>query len=162
MERFAIFVCALAMGVSSVASNQEERVWFWFSSCGATQLVLQAELDGRLLYNETIPICRATRDGDVSTHQNNTISFPAKPARQIRWQGYRDDEPVTKAGHSLQVDLWQAGVDPNDLLIGVTVSDRHQIYMNTIHIAYPDKPSTTTLADGFVISTHPTGVTSTR
>src|SRR5690349_15922023 len=143
------------MASSSHASSAEERVWFWFSSCGATKLVLQVKLDAQLVYSSTIPICRRERDSDGGSGETKTLSFTSKPTHPIKWEGYRDDEPVTKAGTALTVDLWQAGADPGALLIGVTVSDSQQIYMNTIHIAYPDRPSSTTLADGFVIDTHP-------
>jgi hypothetical protein len=154
-SRFAALSCVLAMASCLPASSQEERVWFWFSSCGPSKLVLQAKLDSQLIYGATIPICRKERDRDDGSGENKTLSFSAKPAHAIKWEGYRDDNPITKAGTALTLDLWQAGADPGALLIGVTVSDGHQLYMNTIHIAYPDKPSSTVLADGLVIDTRP-------
>lgn len=145
----------LAMGGCLPASSEEHGVWFWFSNCGAKTLFLEAKLDAEILYSSRIPICRARRDSDASSGEARTLSFSAKSSHSIRWHGYRDDEPVTKAGSALQLDLWQAGADPNALLIGVTVSDDHQIYMNTIHIADPDRQSATVLAKGFVINTRP-------
>lgn len=153
--RLAGFCWMLAMATCSPVSSQEQGVWFWFSSCGASKLVLQAKLDSQVLYSATIPICRRERVDDARSGEAKTLSFFAKSVRAIRWQGYRDDEPVTKAGTPLTIDLWQAGAEPSALLIGVTVSDEHQIYMNTIHVAYPDRQSTTVLAKGLIIETHP-------
>jgi hypothetical protein len=146
--------CVLAAIVRPVAS-QEQHVWFWFANCGAGTLILEIKLDGTLLYKSTIPICQATRDSADSRGESKKISFLVRPRRAIKWSGYQDADVTTKAGRPLNMDLWQSGADPGDLLLGVSVSDSHSIYMNTIHIAYPEKPSSTEIAEGLVISTHP-------
>jgi len=143
----------LAMAVRPAAS--QEHVWFWFANCGTGALVLEVKLDGALLYKSTIQICQASRDSAESRAENKKIAFPLKPLRAITWSGYRDTDVTTKAGHALDMNLWQAGADPNDLLLGVSVSDSHSIYMNTIHLAYPEKPNSTEIAKGLVVSTHP-------
>jgi hypothetical protein len=155
ISRLAAWVCMLAIAVSAPSFGQEERVWYWFSNCGAVKLDLEVSLAGKLVYSSAIPICRAERDSDASTGHSRALSFQIKPSRPLKWEGYRDDEPITRAGQALTVDVWQAGTDPGALLMGVSVSDRRQIYMNTLHIAYPDKQSSTTVADGFVVSTRP-------
>lgn len=101
------------------------------------------------------PDMQADRQSAASRGESKNISLRMKPNRAIKWEGYRDDNPVTRAGYSLTVDLWEAGADPDDLLIGVSVSDGHQIYMNTIYVAFPDKPSSTEIATGLVVSTQP-------
>jgi hypothetical protein len=73
----------------------------------------------------------------------------------MKWSRSRTDQRTTKAGRRLDVDIWQAGADPSDILLGVSVSDSESVYINTIHIAYPEKPNTTLIADGLVVSTHP-------
>ena len=147
-----IFILLL---IARPASSQPNRVWFWFSNCGPQQLALNVTFDGSSLYRANIPICQATRTSTKSHAERRNISFAFKPSRAIKWEGYRDDNPVTSAGHPLTIDLWEAGADPDDLLIGVSVSDSHQIYMNTIHIAYPDKPSSSEIATGLVVSMAP-------
>jgi hypothetical protein len=135
------------------AVSQEQRVWFWFASCGPEALVLEVKLDGTLLYSSTIPLCRANRGADRG--ESPKISFSVQPRRAIEWSGYRDVDVTTTAGHSLHLDLWQAGADPDDLLIGISVSDVDSLYMNAIYIAYPKEPNSMEIAKGLVVSTHP-------
>jgi hypothetical protein len=116
---------------------------------------LELKLDGALLYRSTIPICQAPRESTESQGESKKISFVIQPRRTIRWSGYRDDAPTTRAKQPLKVDLWQSGADPNDLLIGMSVSNGRQIYMNSIHIAYPNKQSSTEMEKGLTIDTHP-------
>lgn len=148
----ALLFCGALLGGKS-AESQEQRVWFWFTSCGNEALVLQVTLDGEPLYRATIPICQATREDHTASEK---VSFTFQPPRAIRWTGYRDDAPTTKAGQTLSADLWQAGADPNDLLLGVSVSDGRVVYMNAAHVAYPEKLNTTEIEKDLVVTTHPT------
>jgi hypothetical protein len=152
---WAPFALLLTCRLFAGETGQGESVWFWFANCGARALVLDVKLDGATLYSSTIPICQATRDGAESQGESRKVSFPFRPHRAIKWSGYRDSDVTTDASRPLHVDLWQAGADPNDLLIGVSVSDGKSIYMNTIYIAYPEKRSSTEIATGLVISTRP-------
>jgi hypothetical protein len=150
----ALLGCALG-SISRPVVGQEQRVWFWFADCKSGALVLEVKLDGTLLQNYTIPICQANRDSVEGRAESRKISFPLQSSRAIKWSGYRAGSVITKAGHRLDVDLWQAGADPTDLLLGVSVSDSQSIYMNTIHIAYPEKPNSTVIAKGLVVTTRP-------
>ena len=61
----------------------------------------------------------------------------------------------TAAGRPLEVDLWEAGADPDALLIGAAVSDGDTLRMNTIHIAYPTKRAETEIAGGLFVVSNP-------
>jgi hypothetical protein len=148
----SILLSVLLLAAQPVSSTVK-NVWFCFSDCGARQLALQVTFDGASLYSSKVPICQAS---PASKGEETRISLVLKPRRDIKWKwGNRDDNPITPAGHRLLVELWEAGADSDALLIGVSVSDGHQIYENTIHIAFPEKSSSTEIATGLVVSTTP-------
>ena len=129
----------------SLTSSDEGPVWFWFSECGGPSMTLEVRL--------SIPLCHAQRESVHSRRLEHAIHFTFRPRRSIRWTGYRDEDEKTAAGRPLEVDLWEAGADPDALLIGAAVSDGDTLRMNTIHIAYPTKRAETEIAGGlFVVS----------
>jgi hypothetical protein len=94
----------------------------------------------------------ASRQGEES----GKIRFLFKPERSITWEGYRDPAGVTAAaGHLLNVDVWQAGADPEDLILGLSFGDEHDTYMNTVHLAFPGKRDVSRPAEGIEIVTFP-------
>jgi len=129
------------------------KVWFWFTDCGTEALVLDLTLDGKALYRSTIPVCAANREDHT---ESKKVSFSFVPSRAITWSGYRDEAPTTEAGQTLSADLWQAGADPNDLVVGISVSEGRVIYTNATHVAYLERPNTTEIEKGLLITTHPT------
>ena len=83
------------------------------------------------------------------------LQYSFQPDRVIKWSGYRDGGDITKVGASLEGILWEAGADPEDILVGVTFPDIKGIHMNAIHVAYPHKHTETEIAAGLVIITSP-------
>ncbi|MGH2524649.1 MAG: hypothetical protein ACRDH2_19250, partial [Anaerolineales bacterium] len=77
------------------------------------------------------------------------------PHRPIVWSGYRDIDDTTAATQLLEGNVWQAGADPDALLLGVTFMTPGRIAINTIHRARPRAADTTTIADGLIILTYP-------
>jgi hypothetical protein len=51
--------------------------------------------------------------------------------------------------------IWQAGADPDVLVIGLSFSDGHMIYMNTLHIAHPSQRDESEVATGLTVVTYP-------
>jgi hypothetical protein len=149
-----LFGFVLAAAIRPVGS-QEQLVWSWFASCDSKELILDVSLDGVLLYNSAIQICRVHRGAPEGRGARKRIAFSFHPRRAITWSGYQNADVNTAAGQTLKMDLWEAGADPDELLLGVSVSDKHTIYMNTIHPASPDKPKSTEIARGLVVSTRP-------
>jgi hypothetical protein len=134
------------------AASEEERVWL-LVGCDTQALVFELMLDGKRLYSQTMPVCQTTRAG---RSQGQKVSFTFQPPRSITWTGYRDAASTTAAGQELSVDLWQAGADAADLVLGMSVSIGQVLYMNATHVAYMDRRSTTEIEQGLVIATHPT------
>jgi hypothetical protein len=119
--------------------------------------MLEVKLDADVLYRSSVPICRADRSAAASQGQATRVEFSFRPARGIVWQGYRDADDKTAANQLLTFDLWQAGADPDDLILGITVRDRSTIYMNTTHVAKPGDRASTEIASGLTVSTYASG-----
>ena len=153
-----IRIGALVLGfvaASAAFASQEGPVWFWFASCGGPTMMLEVRLDQRVIYKTSFPLCRAERSSTYSNGQNTRLRFSFTPGRAIIWTGYRDKAETTAPSQTLHGDIWLSGADPTDLLLGVSFSDKDSIYMNTIHIAYPDKPNQTEVASGLTVRTTP-------
>ena len=153
--------CAVvALGMRLVAGPQaaalEGPVWSWFATCGGPAMAIEVRLDGATVCKAEFPVCRADRESVESQGQRiGKIRFSVSPLRSIVWRGYRDATAITKAGQVLEADLWQAGADPDDFLIGVSFSDHNAIYMNTIHIAHPTRRDESEIAKGLTVVTYP-------
>jgi|WetSurSiteA1Bulk_404760.scaffolds.fasta_scaffold02851_2 hypothetical protein len=140
---------------NSVIARDSEQVWYWFVSCGGSELTIEAKLDGVTISRTVFPICHALRDSIPVKEPQKTIEFTFRPNRSIVWTGYRDEDDETKANQLINGSFWQAGADPDALLIGVSFDTGDRILMNTIHISYPAKRESSEIAKGLVIVTYP-------
>jgi hypothetical protein len=53
------------------------------------------------------------------------------------------------------MDIWEAGAAPDALILGVSVRGPKIALVNTLMIAKPEALSTTEIATGLTITTHP-------
>ena len=149
-----IFVL-LAVTSAARAGTDGGLVWYWFANCNGPEMAIAVNLDSETLYKSSFSICQARRASAPSQGQKTRVEFTFRPARRIEWHGYRDEGDKTEAHQPLTCSLWQAGADPNDLLIGVTFDDANGIHMNAIHIAKPAERTRSDIARGLVIETYP-------
>lgn len=150
-----LFAASLPAG----AQTQSGPVWFWFATCGGPAMSLEVKLDGKTLYKSTFPVCRASRKSPASQGETGSVQFYFRPGRPIKWSGYRERPETTGADQLIEADLWQAGADPDDLIIGASFESGSRIYMNTVVVAHPGRRDSTTVADGLVVTTYPAGRT---
>ena len=149
---------AVSVGLAFVASraSAEPPVWSWFATCGGPVIELQVRFDEATILEASFPVCRAPRESNSSQGQSaGGLHFTFRPERRITWSGYRDTAEQTKAGEVLTCDLWQAGADPDDLLIGVSFRTAKDVYMNTLHVAHPSSRDETQIASGLYVVTKP-------
>jgi hypothetical protein len=83
------------------------------------------------------------------------MEFFFQPKRRIVWTGYRETNDQTEAAETLEVDVWQAGADPDGLTLGVSVMSHERILMSTVHLAYQGRSNESSLAKGLVVTTYP-------
>lgn len=147
----AVFAALLASGGAHGA--EEVPVWFWYSGCGSKSIALSVAFDHRLIRAETIPICRAKRGSAAARGQDRQVSFPFLPKRTMLWQGYpvpgtTEESP---ASARLRIDIWEAGAEPDALILGVSVSGDRGTYMNTLVPVRLDRPNRSLVGDGLVV-----------
>jgi len=142
-----------AFGQSTKTSSGD--VWFWFGDCkdGKTMGV-ELSVEGKTEYRSTFHACRMKRteaNSDREAKTKTTFHFPGGHT-------FQDTYHTAKQGQ-IECDIWQAGADPGDILLGVAFATHNEILLNTIHIVRPGKSTQSELDDGVVIKTYP--VTST-
>jgi hypothetical protein len=155
-----LFLLALGVaGFFSVQANDQDIVWVWNSQRPSpSNVALRVRLDGKTVYATSLRLCRWER-----RFADGKASFRFTPSRPLIWYGYRSDggdgtkDPgdQTAAGTKLTIGFWQAGGESDVIELGYSVAARDGIHMNSIHLASPTKPSTTTLAPGLILETRP-------
>jgi hypothetical protein len=147
----ACFVC----GARALPAQAGDSVWIWSSACRSPHsMQLTAQLDRRTIYTATFPACLAERQEQTPAAR---MSFPLVAPRRLMWYGYRSDAgESTAAGKHLTVEVWQAGGDPEDMLLGVVVQDDSARYLHTILILDPHRQTVDSLTPGLVIRMGPT------
>jgi len=64
----------------------------------------------------------------------------------------------THSTDTIEGDIWQAGGEEDALILGVSFSTKKQVLLNTLHIARPDKQSSSELDTGIFITSDPASV----
>lgn len=137
---------AVAQEPSSIPGTSDV-VWISSKQCnGDHKLGVIVRLDHKVLYRGVLPICRGSRDaedGRVEFHFVGGHTFQGE---------YR-----TRSADSIEGDIWQAGGDPDALILGISFDGgKHkQILLNTLHVASPEKQSSSELDKGLFITTFP-------
>ena len=156
MRRIVSFVALLIVTLSPVAfpqssPQQSENVWFWFGDCPEPSVMgVQVLLDGKSIYQSHFRACKMNRTaGNTETEQKIRASFHFSGGHTF--QGTYD----TRKTERIEGTIWQAGADPDDILLGVSFLAHDQILLNTIHISRPGEPTESTLDPGLIIKTYP-------
>jgi hypothetical protein len=129
-------------------SETREVVWTWSKGCdGDHKLDVTVRIDRKVLYHGVLPICHGSRDaedGRVEFHFSGGRTFQGK---------YR-----TRTTDSIEGDIWQAGGEPDALILGISFDTGKQILLNTLHIANPGKQTSSQLDKDLFITTYPVPV----
>jgi hypothetical protein len=142
---FAVLIGATAAAQPSSVAEKGNIVWTWSKQCnGDYKLGVTVRLDGKLLYRGVLPICRGSRDfedGRVEFHFAGGHTFQGE---------YR-----TRKTDSIEGDIWQAGGEPDALILGISFDTNRQILLNTLHISRPEKQTSSVLDKGLLVKTSP-------
>ncbi|RRA49347.1 hypothetical protein D1Y84_14730 [Acidipila sp. EB88] len=129
----------------SGAQQGPDIVWTWSAQCDTKQkLRVTVHLQSKLLYAGLLPICRGSRDAE-----NGGAEFHFSSSQVFGGQ-YR-----ARIGGSIEGDIWQAGGEKDALVLGISLTTKKQILLNTLHIASPDKKTFAKLDKGLYITTTP-------
>jgi hypothetical protein len=140
-----------------------QAVWRWFATCDPEDTMrLEIHLDGKLLQSYSFPICRVdlsevSRQDKLQSEEfekPKILVFTFRPARRIVWTGYRETDNTTNPNQALEGNIWQAGGEPDVLLLGVSFVTKDSIMMNTIHIASAATQSRSEIVKGLLVTTY--------
>lgn len=130
---------------STPSPRTGELVWTWSRQCSGTQkLNVTVSLQRKVLYRGVLAICRGSREAE-----NGRVEFHFAGGHIFQGK-YR-----TRATDSVEGNIWQAGGDPDALVLGVSFDTKKRILLNTLHIAKPDSRTSSQLDDGLYITTAP-------
>ncbi len=113
---------------------------------------IEVTVDGRSVFKSSFPICKTIQAPARGRNGNQKILvFKFKGGRMFQGE-YRTTDTETIEGN-----IWQAGADPDDLILGVSFVSKkqNQILLNTIQIAPPDHRSVEEVDSGIFVGTFP-------
>jgi hypothetical protein len=158
----AFFALVIALGLGAAPTTYwcqtlaPTSLWGWYwleGDCrGCKKLRLELLLDGKSLYRCSIRVRRVERDKASSEHLARTLVFSFKGGHN-----FQNEYPTTPQ-QTIEVNIWQAGAEPDMLILGlsfVTKGQRGRIVLNTLHFAAPDRASEMLLDRGLLIRTYP-------
>jgi hypothetical protein len=143
---FAVLLATPAVAQQS-ATRQEtpEVVWTWSKQCdGNHKLSVTVRLERKVLYSGVLPICRGRRDAEDGQMQ---FYFAGGHLFQGEYRTHSTD--------AIEGDIWQAGGEEDALILGISFNTKKQILLNTLHIARPDKRTSSELDKGLFITCDP-------
>jgi hypothetical protein len=106
-------------------------------------------LDGKTIYQSQFHACRLNRTHANSDRQGKIKSFQFSGGHTFQGTYH------TKNSERIEADVWQAGADADDIVLGVSFVLRNQILLNTIHIVKPGESTQSELDPGLLIKTYP-------
>lgn len=122
-------------------------MWDWNTRCSSPkQIRIVVVLEGRKIYENALGVCYQTGYSQPTKHQRKLVFKVASPHRSLF--GESTKEP-------LEGNVWQAGRDPHDILLGVSFASRSRVWLNSLHVLDPSKTSETLLARGLLVRTSP-------
>jgi len=148
VRRTILGITLLLVIATSMSALAEEPLWQWSEKCsGNNAIELEVLMDGITIDRSSIPICRVS--SGASESHTNPISYHFRG-------GHVFGEYRTVHTQTIEGNVWQAGSDPDELLLGISFSTKKQVLLNTIHIAKPGRVSSSEVGRGIVIRTFPT------
>jgi len=126
----------------------DQRVWFWSDDCrGGRRLGIEVLIDKKSVYHSEIRVCQMNRGDPKSENQKKVFYVPGGRTFQSTYR--------TATNEKIEGNIWQAGADPDDILLGVSFATKNQVLLNTIHIAKPSKTTQSEIDAGIVVRTIP-------
>jgi len=111
---------------------------------------IEIAVEGRTIYRSTFHACHLRRSDRINEVQQKSMD-------QFYFSGGHtiQDKYHTSKGEQIEGDVWEAGADRDDIVLGVSFMTRNQELLNTIHIVKPGKATQSTLDRHVVIKTYP-------
>src|SRR5712692_3855759 len=155
MQRIFSIVVLVLVTISPVALSQSspphaEALWFWSGDCPTGRMMgLQVLLEGKSIYHSHFRACLMDRTDGNSERQRRIRAFHFSGGHTFQGTYH------TRKAETIEGNIWQAGADPDAILLGISFVTNDQVLLNTIHIAKPGKTTQSILDSGLVVKTYP-------
>jgi hypothetical protein len=156
MPRIASATALLVATLLPIAAFQttpapSESVWYWFGDCPKPRKMgIRLLLDGKTIYESQFHACQLHRT-DANSERQEKIKASFRFSGGHTFQGTYH----TKNSERIEANVWQAGADADDIVLGLSFALPNQILLNTTHIVEPGKSTQSNLDPGLVIKTYP-------
>lgn len=145
----AALVLPLRLLGQATATN-DSLLWSWFGTCAhVVRMAIEVRVDGQLLHKSAVPLCHLRR-ADIQERQYRAMV-------RFRFAGGRtfQDEYRTTRADTIEGNIWQAGADPDRVILGVSFMTEHQELLNTLYMLVPGVSATDTLDRGITVRSYP-------
>src|SRR5712671_7432750 len=133
----AFALIPVSLPAQGPVSARDAVVWHWFGSCtGGDSMVVEVSLDGKPLYSSTFPICRVRRRDIKPEPQQRLLEFRFDGVPRRFGPRDRSTQP-----QSIGANIWEAGGDPDAILLGVSFATAQQVLLNMVHVAHAKSAS---------------------
>jgi hypothetical protein len=127
------------------------QAWYWPGGVcdGCRKLGLEVLLNGSSLYRGSFSLRCMERAKASPKDVAGRLAFSFKGGHNFQHK-YR-----TAPKETIEVTIWQAGAEPDGLVLGLTFATKDQIVLNTLHFAAADRNSEMLLDRGLLVRTCP-------
>ena len=149
---FLVVLSAASNGYSETEkkeSQQSEIVWHWTDDEHAERFIIfETTVDGKLIATAKFPVTRIAR-GDVKPDPKQKI-FEYKFV--LHGKKGRTFRGIAKG--KVEGNIWEAGMERNGILFGVSWVTKDNIMMNTLHLAVLDETNVSEQGRGVHFKTY--------
>jgi hypothetical protein len=146
-----VITTIVPVALSQISSPPSENVWFWAGDCPEPRAMgVQVLLEGKSIYQSHFHACllnRTAANTDREEKVERSFHFSGGHTFQGKYH--------TKKTEAIEGTIWQAGADPDDILLGVSFLAHNQVLLNTLHIVRPGKSTESKLDPHLIIKTYP-------
>jgi len=136
----------------------DEIVWHWFSQCPkADTMCVEILLQNKIIYKTSFPVCAKYRNNIKSNESTKVLKYYFKADCNIFKTGedaYLDSLFRSFGIQRIEGNIWEAGKDTNEILLGISFIAKNQILLNSIHFAMHDYIYTSEQAKGLFVKTY--------
>jgi len=143
----------LVLAGYSVAQDKQttssEIVWHWTDHEHAERIIIfETTIDGHLVATAKFPVNRAAR-GEIKPEQKQRIFEYNFILHKKKGRSFND------VYHgSVEGNIWEAGMEKDSIIFGISWVTRNQIMLNTLHFAQLDKVEAVEIAPGVHFKTY--------
>jgi hypothetical protein len=143
---FSAIISIMMMGFQS----SEDIVWHWFSQCPQSDtLQIEVWYLQKIIYRVSVPICAMDRGTIAPEKPQKILEFFFQANCRIFGSEFK-----RFGSQRIEGNIWEAGKDPHDIILGVSFECKERILLNSVHIAELKKIAKTTMAKGLFVKTY--------